>query len=197
MSKKIYISGPMSGYENLNYASFMAAEKILQDNGFEVVNPARINPPTPEGVDKQIYWQQCMKNDVVALMDCDFITLLPNWENSKGAGIEFKLASQLGIELKDLGEFKADQNKNDACFLTPRKAGETVVSFAKTAFKLSAKKDALTVGTFNFKAVKSIDCKDCYFFNIPNHKELFCEKPVFCSPTDRPDKTSIAWELQP
>ncbi len=37
--KKIYISGKMTGIENLNREKFEVAEKFLRDNGFDPVNP--------------------------------------------------------------------------------------------------------------------------------------------------------------
>ena len=39
---KIYIAGPMTGYENYNYPKFFKIENILKEKGWIVVNPARI-----------------------------------------------------------------------------------------------------------------------------------------------------------
>ena len=38
--KKIYLSGPMTGFKDYNYQMFNDAAKKLRAEGFEVVNPA-------------------------------------------------------------------------------------------------------------------------------------------------------------
>ena len=40
---KIFIAGPMRGYENYNFKKFDFFQKILEDKGYSVVNPARIS----------------------------------------------------------------------------------------------------------------------------------------------------------
>ena len=40
----IYIAGPMTGRPDLNFPAFHAAATTLRDAGFDVVNPAEINP---------------------------------------------------------------------------------------------------------------------------------------------------------
>jgi len=44
-------------------------------------------------------WLNYMKTDIIALMECDAIFLLENWEESKGACIEHSLAIKLGYEV--------------------------------------------------------------------------------------------------
>ena len=39
-----------------------------------------------------------MKVDLKALIDCDYIYMLNNWNNSRGAKIELRLAMDLKIE---------------------------------------------------------------------------------------------------
>lgn len=55
--KTIYISGPMSGIENLNFPAFNAAAERLRGCGLKVINPAEIN------TDAQLTWEQCMRAD--------------------------------------------------------------------------------------------------------------------------------------
>ncbi len=96
--KTVYISGPMSGYLNLNFPAFFAKEDELIEAGYKVINPARLNPPKPVDVSEDEYWQQCMKRDVVELMRADLIVLLKGWQKSRGAVIEYDLATKLGIK---------------------------------------------------------------------------------------------------
>ena len=86
-----YVAGPMTGLPNLNFAAFHAAAARLRGLGHEVVNPAEINP------DQGAKWEDCMRADIKALMDCDAILLLPGWERSRGATLEHHIAKALGM----------------------------------------------------------------------------------------------------
>lgn len=83
---KIYIAGPMTGIEELNFPLFNAESARLRALGWEVVNPAEVQP------DQSAQWIDCMLADIPALMACDYLALLPGWENSKGARIEHCIA---------------------------------------------------------------------------------------------------------
>lgn len=88
---RVYVAGPMSGYPDHNFHEFRREAQRLRQIGFEVVNPVDINP------DPKTPWAECMKVDIKALMDCDLIALLPNWEASRGARLEVHIAQALGI----------------------------------------------------------------------------------------------------
>lgn len=107
---KLYISGPMTGLPELNFPAFHAAAAELRALGFEVVNPAELNP------DGATPWAQCMRNDIKALCDCDVLALMRGWEQSKGAHLELHLAHRLEIGvvfLKDIiiESFAADVSR--------------------------------------------------------------------------------------
>lgn len=91
--KRIYLSGAMTGCPDLNFPAFNAAARELRAKGFEVANPAEIEP-TGEKT-----WANCMRADIKALCDCCTVALLPGWESSKGANIEARLANQLGMRV--------------------------------------------------------------------------------------------------
>lgn len=92
--KRCYIAGPMSGYPDLNYPAFAEASQRLREQGYGVVSPAELNPvETP--------YEDAMKNDIRALIDCNFICFLDGWEKSKGATLEAHIATVLGIERLD------------------------------------------------------------------------------------------------
>lgn len=88
---KLYISGPMTGIEDYNRPAFNEAAATLESVGYEVFNPAST-------VIEGGRWAQYMREDIKAMMDCDAIAFLPEWENSPGAKLEFLLGSQLGFE---------------------------------------------------------------------------------------------------
>lgn len=90
---RVYLSGPMTGLPELNFPQFHHYANWLRERGYEVVNPAELNP------DKTMSWEQCMKTDIKALCDCDAIYLLPGWQNSKGAHLELHIAHRLGLKV--------------------------------------------------------------------------------------------------
>ncbi len=92
-TQTIYITGPMSGLPDLNFPAFHAEADRLRTHGWEVVNPAEINP------DKHMTWLECMRTDIAALVFCDAIQLLPGWQNSRGATLEHHIAERLGMQI--------------------------------------------------------------------------------------------------
>jgi len=91
--KSIYIAGGMTGLPDLNFPAFHAEAARLRELGWDVVNPAEINP------DKHMSWQQCMRTDIAELVFCDAIQLLAGWEQSKGAVLEHHIAERLGLTI--------------------------------------------------------------------------------------------------
>ncbi len=90
---KVYIAGPMSGYENHNFPAFHNKAAELHEMGFEVVNPADIN----SGM--MLSWSDCMRADIQELVTCDGIVLLDGWEKSKGATLEHHIAERLEMKI--------------------------------------------------------------------------------------------------
>ena len=90
---RVYIAGPMTGVPGLNFPAFNAEAQYLRSLGFDVVNPAEINP------DHSMPWAQCMRRDIAELVRCDSIYLLPGWEKSKGATLEHHIADRLGMDV--------------------------------------------------------------------------------------------------
>jgi hypothetical protein len=90
---KLYLAGPMTGYPEQNFPLFHAETARLRALGFEIVNPAELN----EGSDGD--WLACMRVDIVHVVYCDGIALLPGWEQSRGAPIEHRLMRDLGLRV--------------------------------------------------------------------------------------------------
>lgn len=94
---KVYISGAITGIKNYEKV-FAAAEQFLIDNGYEVVNPVTISHEH----DKT--WHSYMKEDLKALLECDSVCMLPGWNESKGANIEYQLAKSMDMPISHLAK---------------------------------------------------------------------------------------------
>jgi hypothetical protein len=110
---RVYVSGPMSGIVDSNFPAFNAAARELRRLGYEVVNPAEINPGDPPPPDagesaQKHFWRQCLRADVKELCDCDMVALLPGWEDSSGAHLEVHIAHRLGIKVRALHSILLD-----------------------------------------------------------------------------------------
>lgn len=87
---KVYIAGPMTGFEKLNEQSFNSAQLWLEvKHGCRVYNPARL----PPGWDYEDY----MAVDFALLGRCEGIVFLPGWEKSPGAVREHAEAGRIGV----------------------------------------------------------------------------------------------------
>ena len=90
-AKKIYIAGPMTGYDNFNRDEFNSAAEKLTSKGHVALNPAIL----PDGLSQAEYMQICIS----MLQMCDGILLLKGWKKSAGARAEYALAKKLELDL--------------------------------------------------------------------------------------------------
>lgn len=118
-NKKVYVAGPMRGYEFCNFPAFDAARDYLDQEGWDVISPADIDREwgldaivDPEGCSAIMdAWtpeelRAVIKRDAMELLSLrkergDAIALLPNWESSTGAVAEFFLARWCGLLVLD------------------------------------------------------------------------------------------------
>lgn len=94
MPKKIYIAGKVSGlpYHKVSM-KFGAHEVELKRQGHEPIVPLNL-------VDRHAdNWETCMRKCIAALVTCDEIHMLPDWNQSPGARIEWRLANDLGMPI--------------------------------------------------------------------------------------------------
>ena len=84
---KIYISGAITGTDNY-MERFTKAEKELTENGYSVINPAKVNAQLPEDTTYEEY----MKMSFCMLDMCDGIYMLKGWKKSWGANRELGYA---------------------------------------------------------------------------------------------------------
>lgn len=90
---KVYVAGPCSGIEDLNYAAFHAEAKRLRGEGYTVLNPAE-NPEPPCKS-----WAGYMRMAIAQVVQCECVFMLVGWENSRGARLEHKIAQELGLTI--------------------------------------------------------------------------------------------------
>ena len=86
INMKIFISGPMTGYENFNKDAFNQAERYLKSLGFSVFNPAWLS------FDEEWTHEEIMVVDLAALAQCDGIYFLKGRSKSIGSKIELEYA---------------------------------------------------------------------------------------------------------
>ena len=93
----------MTGIPEFNFPAFDAAAAELAGAGHEVFNPAQMD--RDEGFDPtktvvtDVFLRDAMRRDLAAICECDAIAMLPGWEYSGGARVEWFLATHLGLEV--------------------------------------------------------------------------------------------------
>ena len=106
---KIYLSGPMRGYDRNNFPAFDRAAAFLRGCGYyEVFNPAERDRETygPEiefGDVKGFDIRDVVGADLRWICQhADGIAMLYGWENSKGAKAEWATALALNLHVRYL-----------------------------------------------------------------------------------------------
>jgi len=94
--KRVYISGPMTGWPDLNYPAFHERADKLRKMGFEVLNPAE-NFDGQQDIPRKV----CLRQDLKLLLKCEYITFLKGFETSAGALLEAYVARECGIGVLD------------------------------------------------------------------------------------------------
>ena len=96
MPELTYLAGPMSsiGPPDYNYPAFMEMAWRLRKAGLAVINPAELHPADPS-----VPWDFYLRRDIPELVKCQRVILLEGWHISKGAMLEFHIATELGMEI--------------------------------------------------------------------------------------------------
>lgn len=107
ISVKVYIAGKISG-DREYWDKFKWAEEDLEGEGFTVINPAEL----PEGLRPADYMRICF-----AMMDsADIVAFLPDYEQSRGAQIEWAWCQYVGkqtIYLESMSFYRAYPKEDD------------------------------------------------------------------------------------
>jgi hypothetical protein len=96
----IYIAGPMTGIDQFNYPAFNAAATHLQARGHDVLNPVDSEKHNDSGSPQT--WDWYMRHAIRMLLTADSVALLPGWERSRGARLEFHLSTELHLDVRPL-----------------------------------------------------------------------------------------------
>lgn len=92
--KKVYISGKITGTKDY-MERFAECEKKLTEQGYSVINPAKVNAMLPQDTEYDEY----MKMSFTMLEMCDMIYMMNGWSTSNGACMEYDKARELGKEI--------------------------------------------------------------------------------------------------
>ncbi len=111
---RIYLAGPMRGYENFNFPAFHIAASYLRSLGHEVFSPAERdtehygadisqgNKTGSEEEAKKNYGfnlREALAADLKYICEeAEAIALLPGWTDSKGVAAEKATAEALGLK---------------------------------------------------------------------------------------------------
>ena len=115
--KRVFLSGPMTGFENHNVAAFAEAHALLKIAGAKYVyNPAIAYLNCESMYMKRshgFFMRRCLHElTSVGLGDerpiYDFLVSLPGWQDSLGARTERTVAESCEIPCFELGEVLGD-----------------------------------------------------------------------------------------
>ena len=95
-TERIYISGPITGTKDY-MQRFEKAEKELTENGYSVINPAKVNAMLPQDAT----WEEYIKVSLTLLSICTGVYMMPGWRESRGAVLEFMQARRNGMQIYD------------------------------------------------------------------------------------------------
>lgn len=122
---RLYLAGPMRGYDLWNFPAFDHCAATLRSWGFEVISPAELDRDIgfdehtgtlPEG-----FVEGALRRDIEALLVVDAVALMPGWQASSGVAIELTVARALGLPVYEV----SDGGLNDL------PAGETILEEAQ------------------------------------------------------------------
>ena len=112
--KRVYLAGPMSGYEDLNIPLFLHVSKQLRAAGYEVFCPGDLSMATfgsferiRQIPDEEIEEYRRHQLSIELAWICRFaegMFMLPGWENSSGAIAERALAKALKLDIEEVPE---------------------------------------------------------------------------------------------
>jgi hypothetical protein len=105
---RVYISGPIMFSPDRGRLAFAEAEDALESLGFDAVNPKSVDACADgdcEKLENEVEkgmphsWACFLKYDLIAMLECESILMLPGWERSHGARLEMNVAASVGMRV--------------------------------------------------------------------------------------------------
>lgn len=101
---KVYIAGPMRGYDLYNFPEFDKARDRLAVMGINSISPADLDREAGVNEYTEVlppdFMQEALRRDIEALLQVDGIVLLNGWEASHGVvDTELPVARSLGLKV--------------------------------------------------------------------------------------------------
>lgn len=103
-AQRVYLAGPMRGYDQFNFPAFHEATKVLRKAGFDVLSPAEHDEDN--GFDPSLNslegfnMEEAFRWDVECVLSCECVVVLPGWEKSSGASLEVAIARAIGTPVR-------------------------------------------------------------------------------------------------
>ena len=89
--QRVYISGRISGLPYSEaFDKFQKIETTLRRKGYDVVNPLK------NGLDISEPWETHIALDIINLLGCDSVYMMPDFSESRGALLEYNIAKLTG-----------------------------------------------------------------------------------------------------
>lgn len=108
---RVYVAGPMTGIPHHNTPAFDVAAARIRAAGHEAVSPPDITRANPQqgirsdGTISSSAYAALVRLDLIALLDCDAMVVLPGWTRSKGSKLELAVALAIGLPVFTVEEF--------------------------------------------------------------------------------------------
>lgn len=108
LPEPVYVSGPMTGYEQFNHPAFTAACVELRGRGITVVSPHEV------GETPGLTWADYIRKDLALLATARSVVVLDGWECSRGAQLEVHIAHALGMPVVPLTVWRSGLGEGTA-----------------------------------------------------------------------------------
>lgn len=102
-----YVSGPMRGYEDFNFAAFDQARDWLEKRGWFVYSPADLDRFDGAPIEEQKF-EECMRRDYTVIARSGAMFLMRGWQDSTGANAELAAADIMKLNVYEF-EYEGDE----------------------------------------------------------------------------------------
>ena len=94
---RVYLAGPMSHRPLYNRPAFDAAARYLRGLGYAIESPSEFCRGFEHVYPPADLWRACMAVAIPRLLHCHAVAMLPEWEESRGARLEYLIARRFNM----------------------------------------------------------------------------------------------------